>query len=58
MIIDPNVCDPIKAFGPYDLTPIKDSCSNCEKVNTVKATITINQKPGLICRDCFILYKK
>ena len=46
MIIDPNVCDPIKAFGPYDLAPIKDSCSNCEKVNTVKATITINQKPG------------
>jgi len=58
MINDPKVQYPFKAFGPYDLAPIKDRCSNCEKVNTVKATITIDQKCGLICRDCFILYKK
>ena len=58
MFRDPNVRDPFKAFGPFDLSPIKDRCCNCEKVNTVKAAVTIDQKSGLICRDCFILYKK
>ena len=31
MFRDPNVRDPIKAFGPYDLAPIVDRCINCEK---------------------------
>jgi len=58
MINDPKVQGPFKAFCPYALAQIKDRCCNCEKVNTVKAIITIDQKVGLICRDCFILYKK
>jgi len=58
MIHDPKVRDHYMAFSPYDLAQIKDRCSNCEKVNTVKATITIDRKRGVICRDCFILYKK
>lgn len=37
---------------------VKDRCSNCEKVKTVKAPITYNNRSGNICCDCFILYKK
>jgi len=58
LVPDPLVPDPSKAFGPYDLAPIKDRCINCEKSKKIIATITIDQKSGLICQDCFILYKK
>ena len=58
MIHNPKVQNSYKAFSPYDLVQVKDRCNNCEKVNTVKTTITIDRKRGVICRDCFILYKK
>jgi len=52
------VLDPLKAFSQYDLAPIIDRCINCEKQKEIKAAITLDQKSGLICQDCFILYKK
>ena len=58
MFRNPNVRDPIKAFGPYDLAPIVDRCINCEKHRKIITTVTINQRSGPICNDCFILYKK
>ena len=56
--LDPQVPDPTKAFGPYDLEPIHDRCINCEAIKKIIATITLDQKPGLMCKDCFILYRK
>ena len=52
MIIDPNVCDPIKAFGPYDLAPIVDRCINCEKSKKIITTVTIDQRSGPCCYSC------
>ena len=49
-----QILDPSKAFGPYDLESIYDRCINCEII----ATITLDQKPGPICKDCFILHRK
>ena len=53
-----KVLYPSEAYGPYDLEPINDRCINCEKIKKILATITIDQRTGPICRDCFILYKK
>ena len=57
MIIDPLVRDPIKAFGPYDLAPIKDRCINCEKHRKIITTVTINQRSGPIYVNCFKSYQ-
>ena len=56
--LDPQVLDPTKAFSPYDLEPTYDRCINCEERKKIIATITIDQRSGPMCRDCFILYKK
>ena len=56
--LDPQVLDPTKAFSPYDLEPVHDRCINCEARKKIIATITIDQRTGPICTDCFILYKK
>ena len=53
-----QILDPSKAFSPYDLEPIHDRCINCETSKKIIATITLDQKPGPICKDCFILHKK
>jgi len=53
----PLVPDPLKAFGPYDLTPIIDRCINCEENKKIKATITMDQKSGPICIKCFKSYQ-
>ena len=53
-----EVLDPSEAFGPYDLEPIHDRCINCEAIKKIIATITLDQKPGPMCKDCFILHKK
>ena len=53
-----KVLDPSEAYGPYDLEPIYDRCINCEAIKKIIATITLDQKPGPVCKDCFILYKK
>jgi len=58
LLNDPLVPDPREAFGPYDLTPTTDRCINCEKHKKIVATVTLDQRSGLICQDCFILYKK
>tara|TARA_R110002020_G_scaffold85519_1_gene211021 strand:- start:244 stop:435 length:192 start_codon:yes stop_codon:yes gene_type:complete len=55
---DPLVLDPLKAFSPYDLALIIDRCINCEEQKRIIAKAIINHKSGLICQDCFILYKK
>ena len=52
-----EVLDPTEGFAPYDLEPINDRCINCEKIKKILATITIDQRSGPICKDCFILYK-
>ena len=57
-LLDPQVPDPSKAFGPYDLEPIHDRCINCEYIKPIVATITFDQRTGPICTDCFILYRK
>ena len=57
-IHDPFVPDPSKAFSQYDSAPHTDRCINCEKSKKIIGTININNKTELICRDCFILYKK
>ena len=41
-----------------DLEPIYDRCINCEAIKKIVATITLDQKPGPMCKDCFILHKK
>ena len=56
--LGPQVPGPIKAFSPYDLEPIYDRCINCEAIKKIIATITLDQKPGPMCKDCFILHKK
>ena len=53
-----QILDPSKAFGPYDLESIYDRCINCETSKKIIAPITLDQKPGPICKDCFILHKK
>jgi len=57
-LLDPQVPDPTKAFGPYELEPIHDRCINCGAIKKIIATITLDQKPGPICNDCFILHRK
>jgi len=54
----PQVPDPGMAFGPYDLEPTYDRCINCEARKKIIATITMAQRSGPLCKDCFILYKK
>ena len=53
-----QILDPSKAFGPYDLESIQDRCINCETSKKIIATITLDKKPGPICKDCFILHRK
>jgi len=53
-----QVLDPTKAFSPYDLEPVHDRCINCEARKKIIATITLDQRTGPICTDCFILYRK
>jgi hypothetical protein len=53
-----EIPDPRKPFGPYDLESTYDRCINCEAIKKIVATITLDQKPGPMCRDCFILHKK
>ena len=53
-----KVLDPSEAFGAYDLEPIHDRCINCEASKKIAATITLDQRSGPICNDCFILYRK
>ena len=57
LLSDPLVPDPLKAFGPYDLTPIIDRCINCEENKKIKAIITMDQKSGPICIKCFKSYQ-
>ena len=57
-ILDPQVPDPSVAFGPYDLEPIHDRCINCEASKKIAATVTLDQRSGPMCNDCFILYRK
>ena len=57
-ILDPQVPDPSKAFGPYDLEPIYDRCINCEARKKIIATITIDQRSGPICVKCFKSYQE
>jgi len=53
-----EIPDPSKAFGPYDLESIYDRCINCEAIKKIIATITLDQKPGPICVECFKSYQE
>ena len=57
MVPDPLVPDPSKAFSPYDLAPIVDRCINCEKSKKILGTITLGNKTGPICVNCFKSYQ-
>ena len=56
--LDPQVLDPTKAFSPCDLEPIHDRCINCEARKKIIATITIDQRSGPICGECFKSYQE
>ena len=55
-LLDPQVPDPTKAFGPYDLEPIHDRCINCETSKKIIAVITLDKRSGPICLKCFKSY--
>ena len=57
-ILGQEILDPSGASGPYDLEYIYDRCINCETSKKIAATITLDQRSGPICNDCFILYRK
>ena len=58
LLNDPLVPDPSMAFGPYDLTPTTDRCINCEKHKKILGTITLGNKTGPICVNCFKSYRE
>ena len=58
MIHDQKVRNPYKAFSPYDLSHTIDRCINCESRKHVVATITLANKSGPICLNCFKSNKK
>ena len=58
LLSDPLVPDPLMAFSPYDLTPIKDRCINCGECKKIKATITLDKRSGPICNDCLEINNK
>ncbi len=57
LLSDPLVPDPLKACGPYDLTPTVDRCINCGECKKIKAIITLDQRSGPCCYSCLEVNK-